>query len=386
MADLTEMYQTPELQNLQSDYQTAATQASAYESAANLLPQKLRQAIQEKLDYNKDIIEQKNKAMAEYFQAPSAAREKYQDIWNPFQREKLVAQERNIANMGWQNLEDIYANRMGDINDLIAAATGSFNAQVGAQQNKAQIARQAWQDALELADKLSEGKYREEQLAQDWANINKSGSGSVTERMLAEAQNGLINDIASYTDLKTIVQKYSSEIPLYQIVNAYNTFHKTSGWGPAKESMDEIQSWTVKPTASMIEKNELLKTEGTMKLTRLDEAISALENNPGLTGPTSGRLLGLKTMIPGLSNEEERAIQVLISEARSGKLFEVGGKSLTKQEKLELKNLLPDETLPAETNLTRLKALRALLADKYNSAQKSSYTSGVNYDTGGEWE
>ena len=97
MADLRSYYQDPNLESSRLEAQAAQKEASAYQSASSLLPEKLKQAINEKLNYNKDIIEQQNKAMAEYFQAPAVAREKYQDIWDPFKRESLVAKEKAQA-------------------------------------------------------------------------------------------------------------------------------------------------------------------------------------------------------------------------------------------------------------------------------------------------
>src|SRR3990167_8045270 len=97
-ADLTSYYESPDLLEVQK----AATQSQQsyvdYQSAAALLPQKLRDAIQQKLDYNKDLIQQKNKEFSEYAAAPATARAKYADptsenyIFNPFQAEKLVSE------------------------------------------------------------------------------------------------------------------------------------------------------------------------------------------------------------------------------------------------------------------------------------------------------
>ena len=68
-------YDDPTLQQAQVEAQTAGSSAVAYQSAASQLPAKLKEAVMGKLDYNKDLIEQKNKAQAQYFQAPSEARE-----------------------------------------------------------------------------------------------------------------------------------------------------------------------------------------------------------------------------------------------------------------------------------------------------------------------
>jgi len=132
MEDLQSYYTNPDIAQAEAAATDAAKTAVQYQSAASLLPSKLKDAIQQKLNYNKDIIESKNKAMSEYFQAPSAAREKYQNIWNPFTREKLVAQERAQAYLPFANLTDILRERQGTIADIINAGVGAFGADVAA--------------------------------------------------------------------------------------------------------------------------------------------------------------------------------------------------------------------------------------------------------------
>jgi hypothetical protein len=183
--DLQQYYKDPGLEEARTGAQTAQTQASAYQSASSLLPEKLKQAIGEKLDYNKDIIEAKNKAMAEYFQAPSAAREKYQDIWNPFEREKLVAEERTQAYLPFANLTDILKERRGGITDIIGAATGLFGADVSAKQSAADISRQGYLDKFGLADAMAGAAQAEAQLAKGAGGGGTSGLGDIISLLQA---------------------------------------------------------------------------------------------------------------------------------------------------------------------------------------------------------
>lgn len=177
MPNLQQFYQSPEIQEAQNVAQTTATQAAAYQSASALLPQKLKQAINEKLDYNRGIIEAKNKAAAEYFQAPSAAREKYQDVFNPFQREALVTEERTQAYQPYANLVDILGQRTGSISDIIESATGLFQSDVLAKESAAGISRQGFQDEVGLAELLADAAYKEESLDIDRITANKTATG-----------------------------------------------------------------------------------------------------------------------------------------------------------------------------------------------------------------
>jgi hypothetical protein len=185
---LTQYYNDPNLQKYAGEAETAQTQAAAYQSASALLPQKLKDALNEKMDYNKDIIEQKNKAMSEYFQAPSQARAKYSDpsseyhIWNPFQQEALVAQERAGAYGNYANLVDILGQRQGSLADIIQAGTGAFQADVMGKQGAADIKRQRYLDLLGEAQLKSDAAYKAASLAKG------SGGGSGWEDILGLAQ------------------------------------------------------------------------------------------------------------------------------------------------------------------------------------------------------
>lgn len=157
LPDVNQYYNNPELQGLQQNAAGAANTAGQYQAAAPLLQQKLKQAIQEKLDYNKDIIGPQDQAQANYFAAPAKAREQYQNIWNPFEREALVAGATSNAYAPYATLTDILNTRKGNISDLVNAGTGAFQSAATAQQNTATQLRQAYQDALSVAGSNFEG-------------------------------------------------------------------------------------------------------------------------------------------------------------------------------------------------------------------------------------
>jgi len=152
---LTQYYNTPELQAARQQAQNAGQTAVNYASAAGQLPTKLREAIMNKVDYNKDIITEQNEAMADYFAAPAESRDKYQNIWNPFKREALVSRSVANAYAPYATLTDVLGQRMGRIEDIIGAGTGAFDSAVTAQQGAYNLARQGYEDQLSLADKLA---------------------------------------------------------------------------------------------------------------------------------------------------------------------------------------------------------------------------------------
>ncbi len=114
------------------DVQTASQNLADLQTGAGSLPNKLKEALNEKLNYNKDIINQQSDVMQQYFAAPSAARAKYQDVWNPFEREKLVAQERTMALKPYDTLSGVLEQRMGDVADITTAGVQGWQGMVDA--------------------------------------------------------------------------------------------------------------------------------------------------------------------------------------------------------------------------------------------------------------
>jgi len=198
----------PNINTAQQQYETAANQAATYQSASALLPAKLKEAIQSKLDYNKDLIEQKNKAMSEYFMAPSKARETYAGIWNPFQREALVAKERAMAYQPYANLQDIQTQRMGSIADIISAGTGAFNAATSASQSAAQIARQKYEDLVGNAKWEYEQTHKGGSSSDDALKFTQWMAGQYKPTAGQEqAANNATSGLASIQKIKEVIAK-----------------------------------------------------------------------------------------------------------------------------------------------------------------------------------
>lgn len=112
------------------------------------LPDKLKTAVQEKLDYNKDLIEQQSQAAGQYFSAPAEAREMYQDVWDPFQREKLVSQYRAQQLEPYSALTSILGQRMGNVSDIIGAGVQGWQGLVDAAQAATGLAQQQYGNVM----------------------------------------------------------------------------------------------------------------------------------------------------------------------------------------------------------------------------------------------
>lgn len=175
------------LTQAQQGSETAANDVASISSYAGSMPDALKKSIQTAYQDNADVIGQLDTSTAEYLQAPSEARVKFQDIWNPFQRENLVSQytsNKAIPMMSWSG---IYGQRMGRAGDLLTAGVGAYESDVAAKQAAADLAQQTYENAL-TQYQLEEDKRRWEagqsgqQSLLDWLKqmqdqINQNGEG-----------------------------------------------------------------------------------------------------------------------------------------------------------------------------------------------------------------
>lgn len=149
--DPTQYLKTPEINQMGQEAYNASNTAAGMASALPSLGAKLKEAIQAKLDYNQDLIKQKNEAQANYFAAPSTARVDYQNIWNPFEREKLVTQAQQNAYVPYANMTDILNQRLGTISDVVNQGTGAFQTAAQSAQSNAELLNKKYSTALENA-------------------------------------------------------------------------------------------------------------------------------------------------------------------------------------------------------------------------------------------
>ena len=122
--------------------------ASEYASGTYNVESILKQKLNDAYKSNQDIVGKLDQSTADYLSAPSVAREKYQNIFNPFSREKLVSQYTNQEAIPMQTYSNLLGSRKGSIADTINAGVGGFQAQASAAQGQANIDRTTYQDLL----------------------------------------------------------------------------------------------------------------------------------------------------------------------------------------------------------------------------------------------
>jgi hypothetical protein len=165
--------------NAATEYTKAAGTTAAAEP---LISDVLRQKITEAYASSQDIVKPLDVATKNYLGAPAAAREKYQSIFNPFQRENLVTQYTGTEALPMLSLSSILGQRFGRVEDTIGAGTNAFKSQVLADQAKAQLANDLYSTLLNeyttgeqlksqsMSDRLAREKF-------EWDKTHGSGSG-----------------------------------------------------------------------------------------------------------------------------------------------------------------------------------------------------------------
>lgn len=108
----------------------------------------LKKKVQEAFDYSKDVIGPLDTATMNYVSAPSRARMKFADVWNPTQKEALVSQYTGNEALPMLSLGSVLGQRFGRAEDLIGAGTRGFQAMAAAKQAEAESKRNAYADML----------------------------------------------------------------------------------------------------------------------------------------------------------------------------------------------------------------------------------------------
>lgn len=141
-----------ELENLSSGVSSAYQRSADFAKEAASLPQRLREAISKKWQDNQDLIENRNKSLTDYYTAGATARENYQNIFNPFTREKLVTQFREQAGEKARNFTDLLTQRGAKIEDIVGNTSDLFSGEVNAANILANAAQSRFADAMQIAN------------------------------------------------------------------------------------------------------------------------------------------------------------------------------------------------------------------------------------------
>ncbi len=137
-------------------------------------------AIKGKFGENKDLINLQSQNASNYFNAPSEARVKYADIFDPAIREQLASQYANQQGRGLENASQLLQERRGSIADIVGKGVGAYQANLQGQQAALQGTQNAYNMAYQKhTDELSQQFQNKQLSSQHIKDIINSGELAV---------------------------------------------------------------------------------------------------------------------------------------------------------------------------------------------------------------
>lgn len=173
--------------------QDITKEAQNYQAGESSISDVLRQKVQEAYSNNQDIIKPLDEATSTYLSAPQVGREMYQDVFNPFSREKLVSQYVGTEALPMLGLSNILGNRMGRIEDTIGAGTRAYQGETARKVAEAGQAQDMYSALLNEYLQTEKLRQDERQLDISEYNATKSSGGGDGYGSLIEGFSGLVS-------------------------------------------------------------------------------------------------------------------------------------------------------------------------------------------------
>ena len=214
--------------------------AGDYSAKSYSIEDELKKVVQEALDYNKDVIDMRSSAMADYFAAPAAAESRYGTktfetgdqagqanknyIFNPFERNAVIADYVKNEEVPFLTSNTLLGMREGTVADTVKAGTNAFQAKVAAAAAEAKAANDAY------ANLLSEFTQTEQlQQGRESLDIQRTNAGRGSSVAPADQNAQLVASLQSvqqraakivadkgYITQEEMQQLWATETPLLQ--------------------------------------------------------------------------------------------------------------------------------------------------------------------------
>lgn len=217
----------PEVEIARANASKAGADLASVAGAEPMIADVLRQKIIEAYNSNQDITIPLDKATTTYLGAPQAAREKYQDIFNPFQRENLVSQYQGNAALPMLSLSNIFGSRVGSQADTINAGASAYGGIVAGKKANYDALRSLYGDLYSeyVGGQQLQGDEADRQLAREKFEYDKThsgsgGGGTAGERLEPTVQSA-INDARVGWTLADMQLKYGAKLGQDGVVQIY---------------------------------------------------------------------------------------------------------------------------------------------------------------------
>lgn len=215
--------------------QGAAEVAGNYSAGAHEIGDILKEKVLNVYNNNQDIIGKLDTSTQNYLQAPQVGREQFQNIFNPFTREKLVSQYTGTQALPMLSYSSILGQRFGRIDDTIGAGTRSYQALSDAATNAASLKQSLYENLLseyttsetiraqQEADRLAREKFEFDKI-----QANKKSGGGDMASLLALLGIGGDENSDEYEDITDTVIRQS--VPAARPTTPAQSWNPTQGW------------------------------------------------------------------------------------------------------------------------------------------------------------
>lgn len=251
----TNYYSDPALVQARNESQTAMSAYGTAQQNTMTMPELLKQALDKKFNSaDNPLLQDRANALNDYTNASNTG---YQSvlpennhglIFAPSSQLEQIQARQNSALSNLSMINSMLAGGENGILNLIDRATNQYKAQEAGAKNKADIARQKYQDLLDEIDKKVQQSNVDRTFAE---NVREFGLNYALEQAkLAQTQAGgadtlrakaaLMQDVQKGIPFYELYPRYASQLPEYDIRNAYNSGPLAKQYGPAKETSTQL--------------------------------------------------------------------------------------------------------------------------------------------------
>lgn len=373
-------FDTSSLQPLQQEADTASQNALNAATSAQTLPDMIKQAITTKYQEN-PLFGQKETAFKNYLTAGTQNKYAPQNqggvVFSPTQIRAFESTDQANAMAPLMTLTDMISSGYGGINNAVDSASRAFTANANSLQGMAGIKRQSYLDALDALKTKTGFDLQNEQLAEQKRQFDLTPHGGTGQVAQNQALASLQQDVANGANFKDLYPRYAQDLPEFMIRNAYNAGPVAKQYGPAKETMSDLQTIAQKPTAEMTNRVQALKPASA--------ALSGISDSDiNLAGPQNRVAQAQLSLLGGLGVDQKLVgLNQKFQLMKQNVVRALQGARMSDQDIKMAQQYIPSITDTPDTVRTKLSGLQTFINTLSNTS-----SSGLDFQGGGsgQWE
>lgn len=244
--DLTSYFSSPQLNQAQTDYNTAQGQATQEQATADTLPTLLKSALAAKFGEDNPLVKQRGDQTTAYLNSIASSQNdvlpenNHGIVLSPIQQAMMMNSKQNAYLQPLATTNYLLGNQSGGIQNIIDSAVAAQKARSDTAQGRAGLARQNYHDLLDTLSKQADValQQRSQGLQQQRFSFDLQGGlkGIRSQELVQDAQKGIT--------LQDALNKYKGQLTPDEIFSTYNS---SSKYGTAKESPAQLLKYGIKP-------------------------------------------------------------------------------------------------------------------------------------------